>query len=322
MTLIAAAPAAPAARLLRRFAARALCTVTTRRPPVPVLGGFPAAGGLRWASEAADSEGGVGLSSTANSYISLGAFETMGGDVGRMATGISYLEETVRVQEAEYEAEADSRRRSMRGLGLANSLLQVGRQHHQQQDAQQAIDYYQRAMKLVEEAIDVRQQEVQETDAAKKGVEYARFLLTEVCCLAGVAYNDVGRQDEALEVLKKALTLRKAMVGKTHPSVAECLNNLGAIYLTRGSLQKAAEHYEQALELLTAARDGREEGAYVALTLYNIGVCRSRLGQMDAAGVALRRALKIGEQALGEDHRQVELIRETLKQGPMAGAQA
>jgi len=271
------------------------------------------------ASQPVDDGDASSLSSTANSYIALGAFESMGSDVGRMATGTAYLEEAVRMQEAEHEAEADPRRRAGRALGLAQSLLQVGRQHHQQQDPNEAINHYQRAVTLVEESLAFR--ETQEQGKAKKALEYSRFILSEILSSIGVAYNDVSRQQEALEALQRALALRKETVGNSHPSVAECLNNLGALYFSRGALQKSAEHYEQALDLLVAAAEGRQEGAYVALTLYNIGVCRSGLGQMEASVTALKRALQIAEQALGSDHRQVELIRETLRQGPLQAAQ-
>merc|ERR1712113_1270782 len=124
---------------------------------------------------------------------------------------------------------------------------------------------------------------------------------------------------------QKALAIRKETLGKSHPSLAECFNNMGAIFFTRGSMQKALEHYEQALDLLKIASEGREEGAYVALTYYNIGLCHGGLGQTQNAGVALKRALRIAESAFGADHRQVELIKETLRQGgpsPSVGADA
>jgi len=255
------------------------------------------------------------LSTTANSYISLGTFETMGGSVGRMATGISYLQELIKVQETEHSEEADIRRRAGRGLALAQSLLQMGRQHHQQQDPLEALSFYQRAADLVQEAIGVWEQQPAKP---KKGVEYSNFFLSEVQSSLGVAYNDLGRTEDALAAHQRALTLRKDTVGKGHASLAECFNNLGALFFARGALQKAVEHYEQALDLLVEAAEGRLEGPYVALTLYNIGVCRGGLGQPQVAISSLKKALAIAERAFGSGHRQVELIRETLQNGPVA----
>lgn len=253
-----------------------------------------------------------GLSSTANSFISLGKFEAMGEDVGRMSTGIAYLEETIRLQEKEYESEVDARRRSLRAMGLAQSLFSIGRQHHQQQDPAVAVQLYRRAQSLYEESIAAREGE--QSERATKAVVYAQFALTEVYSGLGVAHNDLGQHDEALAALHKALELRKALVGKGHPSLAECVNNLGALYFARGNLQRAVEHYEQALDLLTLGGEGRQEGAYVALALYNIGVCRIGLGQTPAGTTALERALVLAEASLGVDHRQVAMIRATLQQ--------
>ena len=57
---------------------------------------------------------------------------------------------------------------------------------------------------------------------------------------------------------------------------------------------------------------------YKALTLYNLGLCRSHQGQLPAAAAALTQALKMAERSLGQDHRQVALIAETLKSLPRA----
>lgn len=273
------------------------------------------------------------LSSAANSYISLGAFETLGASEGRAATGIAYMEEALKLQEAGYAAEQDVRRRGRKALSLSQSLLQIGQQHHQQQDPEEALVHYQRALGLADEFLGVHMPvapaeagQPEQADGpqphssaskvegvAKKAIEYGRFVQSEICSSLGVAYNDMGRQDDALAAHQRALALRKETVGKDHPSLAECLNNLGALYFARGALQKAVEHYEQALEKHLAMNQGQQEGPYVAITLYNIGTCRAGLGHSREAGVALRKALTTAEQAFGTDHRQVDLIRETIR---------
>eukprot|EP00931_Biecheleriopsis_adriatica_P086463 TRINITY_DN61136_c0_g1_i1.p1 TRINITY_DN61136_c0_g1~~TRINITY_DN61136_c0_g1_i1.p1 ORF type:complete len:312 (+),score=72.70 TRINITY_DN61136_c0_g1_i1:51-986(+) len=296
-----------ASRLLLRHLAR--CRVNLRKEVCTHLQ-------RRFASDTAGSV----PSSTANSYINLGKFETMGADVGRAATGIAYLQETVQLQEAEYAAEVEPIRKSVKGMGLARNLLEVARQHHQLGDAAEAIAIYKRTLELFEEAIAVREKD--DSEKSKKALTYARFALSEVLSSLGVAYNDSGRAEEALEMHQRALQVRKEIVGKAHPSVAECLNNLGGLYFARGSHQRAVEHFEQALELLTEAAEGRQDTPYVALTLYNLGLCRAHLGQIPAAATALKRALQIAERSLGPNHRQVELIRQTLKQGVMPAAQS
>lgn len=258
-------------------------------------------------------------SATANSYINLGTFETMGSDPGRMAMGINYLEEQSQLLEGEHAAETDPRKKSAKAIGAAQSRMQVGRQHHQQQDANEAISHYKHALDLVQESIRARRDE--DDPASKKAVTYASFLMSEILCALGVAFNDVGRTDEALQMLDKALQLRKAMVGKDHPSIAECMNNLGAIYFGRQAYQKSAEYYEQALELLTNA-SGSEEGPYIGLCYYNIGLCRGHLGEGPAAFQALRKALTIAENALGKDHPQVRLIQDTIDEAKRSASEA
>jgi len=226
--------------------------------------------------------------------------------------------------EAEYNVEENLQRKAIRGLGLAKNLLEVGRQHQViDQDAAEAISHYLRAMKLYEDAIAIR--ETEDTQQAKKALTYARFALSEVCSSLGVAYNDAGQVDQALKMHQRALEIRKAIVGKDHPSVAECLNNLGGLFFARGSLQKAAEHFEQALDMLTESAEGRQDTPYAALTLYNLGLCRAGLMQMPAAATALERALQVAERSLGSDHRQVDLIQSTIAaiaQGSFVGSKA
>eukprot|EP00930_Biecheleria_cincta_P101381 TRINITY_DN93024_c0_g1_i1.p1 TRINITY_DN93024_c0_g1~~TRINITY_DN93024_c0_g1_i1.p1 ORF type:complete len:315 (+),score=71.15 TRINITY_DN93024_c0_g1_i1:61-1005(+) len=258
---------------------------------------------------------GGSLSPTANSFINLGKFESMGSDAGRMATGIAYLQETLEVQQSQFDAETDPRRKSLRGLGLAKTLNEVGRQHHQMQDPTEAIGYYKRALALYDDAIALYEKD--DSEKGLKALTHCRFARSEVLSSLGVAYNDASQPDEALAMHRQALELREDIVGRSHPAVGECLNNLGGLYFARGSHQKAAEHFEQAFELLVEAGEGALETPYAALTLYNLGLCRANLGQMPAAATALKRALQIAERSLGSDHVQCELIRATLKQGCM-----
>ncbi|CAJ1379246.1 unnamed protein product [Effrenium voratum] len=260
--------------------------------------------------------------STTNSYINLGKFETMGADVGRAATGIAYLQESVQLQEMQYQSEENAIRKSGIGMGLAKNLheargkrrseklgsAKVGRQNHQLGDTAQAIALYERALGLLDEAVGTR-----DSERASKALIYARFLKSEVCSSLGVAFNDAGQPEEALAQHQEALQLRKDIVGKNHSSVAECLNNLGNIYYHRGSFQKAAEHFEQALELLSESL--RTDTPFVALTLYNLGLCRANLGQLPAAEAALKKALQIAERTMPSSQ-QADLIRNTLR-GPV-----
>ena len=50
----------------------------------------------------------------------------------------------------------------------------------------------------------------------------------------------------------------------------ECLNNLGAIHLARGRLNRAAQQFEDCLKILLAF--GPEEDSHVAMAYYNLGL--------------------------------------------------
>ena len=120
--------------------------------------------------------------------------------------------------------------------------MQVGRHHHQLQDIEESLSHYQTALQLAEEGLELHKENAQGREGSK-AVNYTQFPISEIHCAVGVAHSDNGQSEDALRHLKTALDLRKGTVGKTHPSVAECLNNLGALYFARGSLQKSVEHY-------------------------------------------------------------------------------
>ncbi len=65
----------------------------------------------------------------------------------------------------------------------------------------------------------------------------------------GLLYNNQGRYEEAEPLHKKALELRKKLLGEDHPDVATSLNNLGLLYNNQGRYEEAEPLYLQALEL-------------------------------------------------------------------------
>merc|ERR1719343_385966 len=113
----------------------------------------------------------------------------MGEDAGRAATGLAYLSETLTIQENVYATESDPNRRCRRGLALAQTLMQIGMQHHQQQDAETALTHFQRAVSLVQAFMDVYDPMLDRARANDsenippklvQAVEYARFVQSEV----------------------------------------------------------------------------------------------------------------------------------------------
>ena len=85
---------------------------------------------------------------------------------------------------------------------------------------------------------------------------------------------------EALEMLQKALKIRRRALGEDHVDVATSLANIGRVYADQGKHVKALETFDKALATYDRALgvDSRDSaGVY-----YNIAIDKKRCG--DAAG--------------------------------------
>mmetsp|Transcript_57528 Transcript_57528/g.136852 ORF Transcript_57528/g.136852 Transcript_57528/m.136852 type:complete len:332 (+) Transcript_57528:99-1094(+) len=289
----------------------------------PVIGRYPddsrLALGVRCVSSSDSGSGDNAGSGQTNSYINLGVFNTMATDDARMAVGIAYMMDALRLQRDEYNGEAAPPRRASKGLTLSTTLLQVAKQHHSTGDSEEALRLYEESLEVLKESRTFYEGVMQDKDGKPvtkviRVLQQAIFQQTEIYVGLGMACHEVGRSEESINWLKDAMDARKELLGGQHPSVSECLNNLAAVYFNREAYQKSVEYYEQALELLIAANDGVKEGEYLALTYYNIGTCRLRLGQQSLAVQSLDLARKLAEQAYEAGHPMIDLIKQTQEQ--------
>ncbi|HLO14735.1 MAG TPA: tetratricopeptide repeat protein [Anaerolineales bacterium] len=101
----------------------------------------------------------------------------------------------------------------------------------------------------------------------------------------GIAYQDMGKADMAIEYYDKALMLARKISDRD--TEAKVLGDLGTAYADLGNARKAIFYYEQALAITRETGDRRKEGK----TLSNLGYAYTNLG--DA-----RRAIRFCEQAL------------------------
>mmetsp|Transcript_22234 Transcript_22234/g.51680 ORF Transcript_22234/g.51680 Transcript_22234/m.51680 type:complete len:278 (+) Transcript_22234:886-1719(+) len=114
-------------------------------------------------------------------------------------------------------------------------------------------------------------------------------------------HNDVGKLPEALQGYETALAVLKRLHrGPKHPRVALTLNNIGVIYSKQGQslkgdsarqlYQLALLMHEEALDIYRCTIGG--ETSDVADTLFNMAVCRDRMGDrlvaLDNAEEAVR----------------------------------
>jgi len=104
---------------------------------------------------------------------------------------------------------------------------------------------------------------------------------------------------EAEQLYKKALTIRKRVLGSDHPDVAQSLNHLALLYYNQGKYNKAEPLYTRALTI-----EEQKLGKYhmdVAITLNNLAWLYCNLGQYDQAESLLTRALKIQQRPEGSE---------------------
>lgn len=81
-------------------------------------------------------------------------------------------------------------------------------------------------------------------EAARLQPENAAYLN-----MAGRIAHEMGRYQEALPFLVKALAVREKSLGPGHPDVAQSLNNLAELYRTQGQYAKAEPLYQRSLKI-------------------------------------------------------------------------
>jgi serine/threonine protein kinase len=121
-------------------------------------------------------------------------------------------------------------------------------------------------------------------------------------------YADQHRWQLAEPLHRRALELRRRVLGDRHPQTAMSLNNFGWM-LYRGAEGKPAQLAE-AEQLLREALSTNEkilgpEHPDLALNLCNLGLLETDAGRLAEAEPLLLRALEIREKALPADHRNI-----------------
>ncbi|SEH04171.1 tetratricopeptide repeat protein [Candidatus Venteria ishoeyi] len=117
-----------------------------------------------------------------------------------------------------------------RQLSAADNKASNGDLMMTQLDYAAAADYYQQALRLIEEL-----QANLPKDFAQKWDSYAFD--------AAFALDDAGDYRPAIVLLEKLLPLREQRLGKNHADVATTLNNLAGLYKAMGAYEKALPLY-------------------------------------------------------------------------------
>lgn len=98
------------------------------------------------------------------------------------------------------------------------------------------------------------------------------------------------RQDEAVDLLAHALTIRERVYGKSHPQVASTLNELGTIALIRGRLDDAEAYFVRMADTYRAVFGEKH---------YLLGIARSNLASVYRARKRYADAEQIYREVIG-----------------------
>jgi tetratricopeptide (TPR) repeat protein len=127
-----------------------------------------------------------------------------------------------------------------------------------------------------------------------------------------------GRHDEAAELFREALAIRRAVYGDEHPLVAMALYNLGTQLVALGRRPEGEDIYRQALaQQRKLLGDHHPE---VRVTLRELAQSRLQDGDYDEAVALLREALAIAEWLYPEGH--PEAFRRFAAMGQLGSALA
>ncbi|MCY1075578.1 serine/threonine-protein kinase [Archangium lansingense] len=115
-----------------------------------------------------------------------------------------------------------------------------------------------------------------------------------------IAFQEMGRYEEARSLYERVLEFRRKVLGAEHPKVIAALNNLGVALGALGKYEEARTAYEQALDLRRKTLGS--DNPLVANSYSNLGTALGQLGKHDEALELYERALAIRKNALGLEH--------------------
>jgi tetratricopeptide (TPR) repeat protein len=239
-----------------------------------------------------------------SSYIGFGRFDGLGSEKGDMTKSVEYLQDALKAHTS-VEMNPDQARES------ARYHHEIAMCRHRGGDIQAALSEYNRSIRVLEDLLlRLPSDDPQTANLIKR----CKFDLSSALSGLAVALADIGGKDaESLDHSLKALEIRKALMGPNHPSVAECLNNLGSLYFRQENFNKAADMYQESLRILLTKTQGKEDNKYVALAYYNIGLTYNKLGIKKGID-AIHKALVIANHIWGPNHDQTIQIRSTLEE--------
>ncbi len=118
--------------------------------------------------------------------------------------------------------------------------------------------------------------------------------------LAGFYWNALANWNRTEPLFRRALAIYEQNLGKDHPDVATCLNNVGQLLQSTNRLTEAESVYRRALTIYE--QNLGKEHPTLATCLNNLAVLLKSTNRLTEAESLYRRALTIHEQSLGKEH--------------------
>ncbi|MEO1261906.1 MAG: CHAT domain-containing tetratricopeptide repeat protein [Bacteroidota bacterium] len=142
---------------------------------------------------------------------------------------------------------------------------------------------------------------------AKQTVKKSSEMFGQNNAEEGVAYNIIGfyfyatgELDTALQYFHKYLNIQKLHYGEFHRNVAEALNNIGAVYQSKGDFTNCISTYRQVIFSIENAV--KKDSILLAQTSNNLAVIYFEHGHYDSAWIYFDISLHIRESLIGENH--------------------
>lgn len=139
----------------------------------------------------------------------------------------------------------------------------------------------------------------------KEIIAYARksknlVLLAKNLNGLGLAYKELGKYNEAVNLFRESINIAQQIFGVNHPDYATCLNNLALVYRSQGKYNEAMKLYKKSIDI-----DGKSLGTNHPLyagDLNNLASIYQAQGNYDEAALLYTKALHIDEENFGTDH--------------------
>lgn len=128
----------------------------------------------------------------------------------------------------------------------------------------------------------------------------------EPIAVSGVDYAEatvllmMERPEEALLLLEKTLETRSAVLGESHPMLADTHLELGNAYLSMEEFDRALAELRLVREINEVALGPRHPD--LAIVDNNLGAVQFHLGRTDAAVQSWKQSVSIGAEAFGDEH--------------------